>query len=400
LASESISFIERSRASVDELRRPIYLDYNATTPHESEVIEAMRPYLEEHFGNPSSSHWYGRKAHEAVETARAQVAALLTCAPGEIIFTSGGTESNNYAIRGIALGRRSQGKHIITSQIEHPAVTAVCERLQQEGFEITYLPVDEHGLVSVSDVEKVVRPETILITLMHANNEVGTIQPVEELARRANSRGIVFHTDAAQSAGKIPTDVTVLGVDLLSIAGHKLYAPKGVGALYIREGLTLERLMDGAGQEGDRRPGTENVLEIVGLGKACEIALRDLKANRDHIERMRNRLEAGLREQVPRLRVNGHPDKRLPNTLSVSVHGVDANALLAAIEGKVAASAGAACHSGQIRVSYVLQAMHVPEEWARGTLRFSTGRMTSETDIDTAVAVVADAVERFRAECL
>ncbi|MGD0775930.1 MAG: aminotransferase class V-fold PLP-dependent enzyme, partial [Candidatus Solibacter sp.] len=278
--------------------------------------------------------------------------------------------------------------------------TAVCERLQQEGFEITYLPVDEHGLVSVSDVEKVVRPETILITLMHANNEVGTIQPVEELARRANSRGIVFHTDAAQSAGKIPTDVTVLGVDLLSIAGHKLYAPKGVGALYIREGLTLERLMDGAGQEGDRRPGTENVLEIVGLGKACEIALRDLKANRDHIERMRNRLEAGLREQVPRLRVNGHPDKRLPNTLSVSVHGVDANALLAAIEGKVAASAGAACHSGQIRVSYVLQAMHVPEEWARGTLRFSTGRMTSETDIDTAVAVVADAVERFRAECL
>lgn len=400
MASESISFIERSGASVDEVRRPIYLDYNATTPHEPEVIEAMRPYLEKYFGNPSSSHWYGRKTRDAVENARALVAGLLNCAPSEIIFTSGGTESNNNAIRGIALARRSQGKHIITSQIEHPAVTAVCERLRQEGFEITYLPVDEYGLVSVSDVRNAVRPETILITLMHANNEVGTIQPVEDVARLANSRGVVFHTDAAQSAGKIPTEVTVLGVDLLSIAGHKLYAPKGVGALYIREGLALERLMDGAGQEGGRRPGTENVLEIVGLGKACEIALRDLKANRDNIERMRNRLEAGLREQVPRLRVNGHPDKRLPNTLSVSMHGVDANALLAAIEGKVAASAGAACHSGQILVSYVLQAMHVPEEWARGTLRFSTGRMTSETDIDTAVAVVADAVERVRAESL
>ena len=384
---------------MDESCRPIYLDYNATTPHDSEVIEAMRPYLEEHFGNPSSSHWYGRKAHEAVETARAQVAALLSCAPREIIFTSGGTESNNYAIRGIALARRSRGRHIITSQIEHPAVTAVCERLRQEEFEVTYLPVDEHGLVSMSDVENAVRPETILITLMHANNEVGTIQPVEDVARLAKSRGIVFHTDAAQSAGKIPTDVTVLGVDLLSIAGHKLYAPKGVGALYIHEGLTMERLMDGAGQEGGRRPGTENVLEVVGLGKACQIALRDLTANSDHMQRMRDRLESSLRAQVPRLRVNGHPDKRLPNTLSVSVHGVDANALLAAIEGKVAASAGAACHAGQISISSVLQAMHVPEEWARGTLRFSTGRMTSETDIDTAVSVVADAVERLRADC-
>ncbi len=383
---------------MDEPNRPVYLDYNATTPHDPEVIEAMRPYLEEHFGNPSSSHWYGRKTHDAVETARAQVAALLNCAPGEIIFTSGGTESNNYAIRGIALTRRSQGTHIITSQIEHPAVTAVCERLQQEGFEITYLPVDEHGLVSVLDVEKALRSETILITLMHANNEVGTIQPIEEVAQLAKSRGIVFHTDAAQSAGKIPTDVTALGVDLLSIAGHKLYAPKGVGALYVRQGLALEQLMNGAGQEGGRRPGTENVLEVVGLGKACEIALRDLASNREHMRRMRDGLEVGLWEVVPRLRVNGDPDKRLPNTLSVSVHGVDANALLGAIEEGVAASAGAACHSGQVRVSHVLQAMHVPEGWARGTLRFSTGRMTSAADINTAVAIVAGAVERLRGE--
>lgn len=382
---------------MDELSRPIYLDYNATTPHDPEVIAAMRPYLEEHFGNPSSSHWYGRKTREAVETARAQVAALLNCTPSEVLFTSGGTESNNYAIRGIALARSRHGKHIITSQIEHPAVAAVCERFKHDGFEITHLPVDGHGLVSIADVENASQPETILMTLMHANNEAGTIQPVEEVAELAKARGIVFHTDAAQSIGKIPTNVRALGVDLLSIAGHKLYAPKGVGALHVREGTPLERLMEGAGQEGGRRPGTENVLEVVGLGKACEIALRDLVTNREHMQRTRDRLESGLRERVPRLRVNGHPDKRLPNTLSVSVLGVDANVLLGAIEERVAASAGAACHSGQVRVSHVLQAMRVPEEWARGTLRFSTGRMTSEADIDTAVAVIAEAVERLRA---
>jgi len=377
--------------------QPIYLDYNATTPHAPEVVEAMRPYLEEHFGNPSSSHWYGRKSREAVETARSQVAALLNCTPAEVLFTSGGTESNNHAIRGIALTRRDHGKHIITSQIEHPAVTGVCERLKQDGFEITYLPVDGHAMVSAGDVERAIRPETILITLMHANNEVGTIQPIEEVAELAKAVGIVFHTDAAQSAGKIPTDVRALEVDLLSIAGHKLYAPKGVGALYVREGISLERFMEGAGQEAGRRPGTENVLEVVGLGKACEIAHRDLAANCENMRRMRDRLEAGLLDRVAYVSVNGHPDNRLPNTLSASVEGLDAGALLAAIEDKVAASAGAACHSGHVHVSHVLQAMCMPEEWARGTLRFSTGRRTSEEDIDTAVAVVADAVERLRA---
>jgi cysteine desulfurase len=378
------------------MAKPVYLDYNATTPHDPAVIEAMRPYLEEHFGNPSSSHWYGRKSRAAVETARAQVAALLKCSPGEIVFTSGGTESNNWAIRGAVAARRSRGNHIITSQIEHPAVTAVCERLKREGFEVTYLPVDGFGMVSAAGVEKAIRLETILITLMHANNEVGTIQPVAEAARLARSRGIVFHTDAAQSVGKIPVDVQALEVDLLSIAGHKLYAPKGVGALYVREGLGLERLMEGAGQEGGRRPGTENVLEITGLGKACEIALRELEADRSHMRGMRDRLEAGLKKRVPHLRVNGHPEKRLPNTLSVSVQGVDANALLGAIEERVAASAGAACHSGEVRVPHVLEAMQVPDEWARGTLRFSTGRMTTETEIDAALAAVADAAGRLR----
>lgn len=377
--------------------RPIYLDYNATTPHAPEVIVAMRPYLEEHFGNPSSSHWYGRKAREAVETARAQVAALLNCKPGEILFTSGGTESNNHAIRGSAFARRDHGRHIITSQIEHPAVTRVCEKLKQDGFDITYLPVDAHGLVSIADVEAAIRKDTTLITLMHANNEVGTIQPIEAVTALAKARGIAVHTDAAQSAGKIPVDVEALGVDLLTIAGHKLYAPKGVGALYIRNETPLQKFMDGAGQEGGRRPGTENVLEVVGLGEACEIAHRDLAANREHMRRLRDRLEAGLRERVPRLKVNGHPDQRLPNTLSVSVHGVDANILLAAIEDKVAASAGAACHSGHVHISHVLQAMGVPEEWARGTIRFSTGRMTTGEDIETAVAVVAAAAERLRA---
>jgi cysteine desulfurase len=331
-----------------------------------------------------------------VETARRQVAALLNCAPGEIIFTGGGTESNNYAIRGIALSRRHKGNHIITSQIEHPAVTTVCERLRQDGCDISYLPVDESGLLKIGDLEKAIRPKTILITLMHANNEVGTIQPIEEAARLARSHGIAFHTDAAQSAGKIPTDVQVLGIDLLSIAGHKVYAPKGVGALFVREGIALDMLMQGAGQENGRRPGTENVLEIAGLGKACEVALRDLATNGAHMQRMRDRLDAGLHKAVPRLRVNGHLEKRLPNTLSVSVQGLGANDLLIAIEDKVAASAGAACHSGQVRISHVLQAMHVPEEWAQGTLRLSTGRRTTEAEIDTAVAEISKAVERIR----
>jgi cysteine desulfurase len=381
---------------MNESNRPIYLDYNATTPHAPEVIDAMRPYLESYFGNPSSSYPYGRKTSEAIETARVQIAALLNCASKEILFTSGGTESNNYAIRGIAFSRKNQGRHIITSRIEHPAVSAVCEKLRSAGFEVTVLPVDAQGLVSMGDVEKAIRPDTILITLMHANNEVGSIQPIEEVAALAKPRGIVVHTDAAQSIGKIPTDVQILGVDLLTIAGHKLYAPKGIGALYIRNGLSLERLMEGANQEGGRRPGTENVLEIVGLGKACEIAKRDLSENYNHMKKMRDKLEASLLKHVPQLRVNGHPMKRLPNTLSIGVHGVDTSILLAGIESQVAISAGAACHSGKVRMSHVLQAMQVPEEWALGTLRLSTGRMTTEVEIDQAVSILVQVIGRLR----
>jgi len=355
--------------------KPIYLDYNATTPHDPEVIAAMRPYLEEHFGNPSSGHAYGARTHEAVDEARAHVAELVGCAPDEVVFTSGGTESNNMALKGAASAMRERGNHVVTSRIEHPAVTEVCEWLAGRGFEITWLPVDEHGMIRVADFEAALRPETILASIMHANNEVGTIEPVADIARLARFRGVLVHTDAAQSAGKIPVDVKTLGADLLSIAGHKLYAPKGVGALYVRRGVRLEKFLHGAGQESGRRAGTENVLEIVGLGKACEIARRDLDRNMAHMRAMRDALEAGLRARVPEMRVNGHPTERLPNTLSVSFRGADASALLHAVADRVATSAGAACHAGSVEISQVLRAICLPEEWARGTLRLSTGRM-------------------------
>ncbi len=376
--------------------QPIYLDYNATTPHAPEVIAAMRPFLEPHFGNPSSTHSYGAVARAAVIRARSQVASLLNSKPDEIVFTSGGTEANNYAIRGAALAYAQRGRHIITSQIEHPAVTEVCRHLETEGFEVTWLPVDGNGLVDVADVESAVRPDTVLISLMHANNEVGTIQPIAAVAEIAHRHGILFHTDAAQSTGKIAVDVRELGIDLLSIAGHKLYAPKGVGALYVRDGVTLHPLMHGAGQEHGRRPGTENVLELVGLGAASEIAGRDLGKNRAHLRVTRDELEQGLCKTIPDLRVNGHPELRLPNTLSLSIRGINANELLEAIEHRVAASAGAACHSGEVRISSVLRAMGVPRDWASGTLRLSTGRGTTNGEVTDAVSVIAGAVRRLR----
>ena len=379
--------------------KPIYLDYNGTTPHAPEVIEAMRPFLETEFGNPSSSHWYGIAAKRALQTARSQVAATLNCAPEEIIFTSGGTESNNHAIQGTCFALRAKGNHIITSQVEHPAVLEVCRWLEASGFETTCLSVDEHGLVDPGDVERAIRPETILISIMHANNEVGTIQPIEEISRLARDRGIVMHTDAAQAVGKIPKDVKALGVDLLSVAGHKLYAPKGVGTLYVRTGLELAKFMHGAGQEKGKRAGTENVLEIVGLGKACEIAARDLAKNMAHMKKMRDRLHQGLQQRLgEKIRINGHPEKRLPNTLSVSFRGLEANRILEEIGLDVAASAGAACHADHVEISSVLRAMNVPLEWAKGTLRFTTGRMTTKEEIDRAVHVIADAAQSLMAQ--
>jgi cysteine desulfurase NifS len=375
--------------------RPIYLDYNATTPIDPEVVAAMQPYLTEHFGNPSSSHWYGQQAYHAVVTARQQVAELLQCAPDEVVFTSGGSEANNYAIIGTAMARREQGNHIITSAIEHPAVIEVCKYLATQGFVTTYVPVDGDGRVDPQTVAQAIRPETILVTIMHANNEVGTIQPIAAIADIAERHAIVMHTDAAQSVGKIPTEVDVLGVDLLSIAGHKVYAPKGVGALYIRQGMTLQKLIHGADHERQRRAGTENVLGIVGLGSACAVARRDLAQNMAHMQAMRDRLAAGLLRQWPEARVNGHPEERLPNTLSISFPHIEANQLLTAMEG-VAASSGAACHSDTVDVSSVLAAMQLPLDYAMGTLRFSTGRMTTEAGIDRAIDVVIRAARQLK----
>ena len=376
--------------------KPIYLDYNATTPHDPEVIAAMRPFLEEEFGNPSSAHYYGSKPKQAVIKARKQVASLLNCQPEEIIFTSGGTESNNFAIKGCAESFRHKGNHIITSQIEHPAVLEVCDFLETIGFEINCLPVDESGRVNVADVEAAIKEETILISIMHANNEVGTIEPIAEIAELAKKHDIVFHTDAAQSVGKIPVDVDRLGVDLLSIAGHKVYAPKGVGALYIRRGLKPAKFMHGAGQEMAVRPGTENVLEIVGLGAACEIAERDLAKNMKHMQAMRDRLYEGLKNSCDQVKLNGHAQQRLPNTLSISFLGLEANRILDAIGSEVAASAGAACHSDTVQISGVLKAMKVPLKWAIGTLRLTTGRMTTTGDIDRAIQVICAAIQTMK----
>ena len=365
----------------------IYLDYNATTPVAPEVAEEMMPYISEYFGNPSSLHSYGVQTRTAIEKARSRVAGLINCEPSEIIFTSGGTESNNYAIKGIAYRYRDRGKHIITSSVEHPAVHEVCRYLEKSGFELSYLPVDEYGRVEPASVEDAIRHNTILVSIMHANNEVGTIQPVEKIAAIARAHNIFFHTDAAQSVGKIKTDVREMGVDLLSIAGHKIYAPKGIGALYIRSGVELEKLMHGADHEQNLRAGTENVLEIVGLGKACELAYHNLSKYQGVYRKTRDYLQELLTETLPDTRINGHPEERLPNTLSVSFPGVEANTLISRLE-KVAASAGAACHAESIDVSEVLRAMNIPLEYAMGTIRFSTGRETSMEDIKRASAEI------------
>lgn len=378
------------------MKRPVYLDYNATTPHDPEVIAAMRPYIEEEFGNPSSGHLYGAAPRRAVEDAREKVAILLGCRPHEIIFTSGGTESNNHAIKGLAEKAPSGKHHIITTMVEHPAILAVCRYMETRGYTVTYVPVDETGQVRAADVAAAVRPETFLISVMYANNEVGTIQPVAAIAEIAENNGLVLHTDAAQAVGKIETDVGRLDVGMLSVAGHKVYAPKGVGALYVRRGLELAPFCHGAGQESGRRAGTENVIEIVGLGKACEIARRDLKSHQQHMQALRDRLRDRLFARLTDIRLNGHELDRLPNTLSVSFYGLEANRLLEEIGVDVAASAGAACHADTVEISHVLSAMGIAEEWAKGTMRFSVGRMTTETEVDRAADVIVSAVNRLR----
>jgi len=375
----------------------IYLDYNATTPIDKEVAQAMQPYLAEYFGNPSSIHSYGIESKKAVENARKKVANLIHCKPHEIIFTSGGSESNNYAIKGIAYAYENRGNHIITSTIEHPAVFEVCKYLEKKGFNISYIPVDEYGTIDIKKLEKEITKQTILITVMHANNEIGTIQPIPEIAKIAKKHGIYFHTDAAQSTGKYPVDVVELGVDLLSIAGHKLYASKGIGVLYIKEGVQLEKLIHGADHELNKRAGTENVLEIVGLGKACEIAQRYMYRNITHMQSIRNLLYQNLKKELPDIKLNGHPENRLSNTLNISFPGIEANILLNEIESLgIAASAGAACHTDNIDISPVLTAIKLNTDYAMGTIRFSVGKNTTENEINRASKIIIETVKKLQ----
>jgi len=369
----------------------IYLDYNATTPLDPAVVEGMLPYLREGFGNPSSTHSYGRTAHDAVEKARAQVAALLGAQPDEIVFTGGGSEASNQALKGVVFaklrgffGRWVKGAHIITSAVEHPATLQPCAFLERLGCKVTILPVDRYGLVDPDAVSKAIDRSTTLVSIMHANNEVGTLEPIREIGELARKHGVPMHTDAAQSLGKIPVDVNDLNVDLLSVAGHKLYAPKGVGVLYVRRGVKLEPLIHGAGHESGRRAGTENVPYIVALGMACEQARYSLPAAGMKMKQLRDRLwqllHAALGEKIV---LNGHPELRLPNTLNVNFVGQYGAELLEKTP-EIAASTGSACHAGHVTLSPVLEAMGVPPQIGRGAVRLSVGRFTTEEEVDRA----------------
>jgi len=366
----------------------IYLDYNASTPIDPAVAAAMKPFLDDHYGNPSSGHWAAATAKAALETARGQVAALLGCQSDEIVFTSGGSEANNLALKGVFFTLRDKGNHIITTQIEHPAIIEPCRFLERLGARVTYLPVDGTGRIDPDDLRRAITPRTILVSIMQANNEVGTVQPIEDCAWMAHEHGVLFHTDAAQSVGKIPTGVNELGVDLLSIAGHKVYAPKGVGALFVRRGISLEPLIHGAGHESGRRAGTESALLAVGLGKACELA-HDL-APMDRIRALRDHFWQSLQKKFGnRVTINGHPTHRLPNSLNVSFVGQIGAEILERLEG-VAASTGSACHSGRIELSPVLKAMSIAPEVGMGAVRFSLGRTTTRDEIDTVIERLAN----------
>lgn len=368
--------------------QPIYLDYNATTPIDPGVAAAMQPYILQHYGNPSSTHAYGRAAKEAVEQARLQVARLLGCAAAEVVFTSGGSEANNTVLKGVAYTYRHRGNHIITSAIEHPATINPCRFLEQQGIRVTYLPVDRHGMVDPDEVRRAITPQTTLISIMHANNEVGTLQPMTEISRIARAHGVLLHTDAAQSVGKIATLVGELGVDFLSVAGHKVYAPKGVGALYVRAGLALEPLIHGAGHEAGRRAGTENVLFAVGLGQACAIAQQDLPRYQRDVCQLRNFFWQELDKRFSdRVVLNGHPEQRLPNTLHLNFRGISGAELLEKLPG-IAASTGSACHEGAVSLSSVLEAMGVAPELGMGAVRFSLGRYTTQPEIEQAVEMI------------
>ncbi|HZK24568.1 MAG TPA: cysteine desulfurase NifS [Oscillospiraceae bacterium] len=376
--------------------RKVYLDHAATTPVHEEVFAAMKPYLTEHFGNPSSVYAIGREARKAVDEAREKAATALGADPQEIIFTSGATESNNLAIRGIARAQQHKGKHIITSAVEHHAVLDTCLALQKEGFEVTILPVDEYGLVSKKDVTEALQEQTILVTVMMANNEVGTILPVAEIGKLCRERGIVFHTDAVQAVGKLPIDVKELQVDLLSLSAHKFYGPKGIGALYVRKGTGLNIYSFGGAQERKLRPGTENVPGIVGLGRAIELAVSKMAEKNKRVQCLRDKLKAGVLA-IEDTRLNGHPEQRLPGNLNVSILYVEGESLILSLDLKgIAVSSGSACTSGSLDPSHVLMAMGLDHQTAHGSLRFTLGDDNTEEEIDYVLEVLPEIVARLR----
>jgi len=377
------------------MNRRVYLDHNASTPVHPEVVQAMLPYFGERFGNPSSVHAFGRDAREGLETARDQIAHFLRVGKEEIVFTSGGTESDNMAVKGVAMARR--GGHIITSQIEHHAVLRAVQYLETLGFDATYLPVDQHGMVDPDDVRRALRAETALITIMHANSEVGTIEPVAEIGRIAREREIPFHVDGVQTFGKVPIDLDAFGIDLLSFSSHKIYGPKGVAGLYIRKGTKMVSVQHGGEHERRRRAGTENVAGIVGFGKAVEVRARDMREEAVRVTALRNRLWEGISARVPEVRLNGHPTERLPGTCNMCFRHVESESIVLGLDLKgIGVSAGSACTSGSVEPSYVLVAMGVPLDWAMGSVRSSLGRGTTAEDIDYVIDCVEPLVAKLR----
>ena len=378
-------------------QRTIYMDHSATTFVKPEVLEAIIPYFTEHFGNPSSIYGIARDSKKAIEVARVQTAKALGADPDEIYFTSGGSESDNWAIKGVALANRKRGNHIITTQIEHHAVLHTCQFLEKEGFEVTYLPVDQYGLVNPVDLEKAITDKTILISVMYANNEIGTIEPVAELGAIARKHKVYFHTDAVQAIGNIPIDVKSQNIDLLSLSAHKFYGPKGAGALYIRKGVRIENLIHGGGQERKRRAGTENSAGIVGLGKAIELATADIPGHNAKIKAMRDRLIKGVLEKIPNARLNGHPEKRLPGNFNVSFEFIEGESMLLWLDDAgVCASTGSACTSGSLEPSHVLLATGLPVELSHGSLRLTLGDANREEDVDFVLDILPKVVQKLR----
>jgi cysteine desulfurase len=378
-------------------QRIIYMDHSATTYTKKDVVDVMLPYLTNHFGNPSSIYSIARESKQAIDSARSQVAKALGAQPDEIYFTSGGSESDNWAIKGVAYANRKRGNHIITTKIEHHAVLHTCQFLEKEGFTVTYLPVDRYGLVDPSDLEKAITEKTILISIMYANNEIGTIEPIQELASIAQKHKVYFHTDAVQAIGNVSIDVKAQNIDLLSLSAHKFYGPKGVGALYIRNGIRIENLIHGGGQERKKRAGTENIAGIVGCGKAIELATADISSHNAQLQAMRDRLLQGILEKIPHTRLNGHPTKRLPGNLNVSFEFIEGESMLLWLDDEgICASTGSACTSGSLEPSHVLLATGLPVEISHGSLRLTLGDVNTEADIDIVLEVLPKVVSKLR----